>query len=32
MAVASVGVKLVIEYKCLGMLEAVGEVFPEVKY
>ena len=26
------GVKLVIGDKCLGMLEAVGEVFPEAKY
>lgn len=26
------GVKLVVGDKCLGMLEAVGEVFPEVKY
>ena len=26
------GVKLVVEDKCLGMLEAVGEVFPEAKY
>lgn len=26
------GVKLVIEDKCLGMLETVGEVFPEAKY
>ena len=26
------GVKLVVGDKCLGMLEAVGEVFPEAKY
>ena len=26
------GVKLIVGDKCLGMLEAVGEVFPEVKY
>lgn len=26
------GVKLIIGDKCLGMLEAVGEVFPEAKY
>lgn len=26
------GVRLVVDDKCLGMLEAVGEVFPEVKY
>ena len=26
------GVKLVVGDKCLGMLEAVGEVFPETKY
>ena len=26
------GVKLVVGVKCLGMLEAVGEVFPEAKY
>ena len=26
------GVKLIVGDKCLGMLEAVGEVFPEAKY
>ena len=26
------GVKLVVGDKCMGMLEAVGEVFPEAKY
>ena len=26
------GVKLVVSDKCLGMLETVGEVFPEAKY
>lgn len=26
------GVKLVVGDKCLGMLEAVGEVFPDAKY
>ena len=26
------GVKLIVGDKCLGMLEAVGEVFPDVKY
>ena len=26
------GVRLVVGDKCLGMLEAVGEVFPEAKY
>lgn len=26
------GVKLIVVNKCLGMLEAVGEVFPEAKY
>ena len=26
------GVKLVVGNKCLGMLEAMGEVFPEAKY
>ena len=26
------GVQLIVGDKCLGMLEAVGEVFPEVKY
>ena len=26
------GVKLIVGGKCLGMLEAVGEVFPEAKY
>ena len=26
------GVKLIIGDKCLGMLEAVGEVFPDAKY
>ena len=26
------GVKLIVGDKCLGMLEAVGEVFPETKY
>jgi transposase-like protein len=26
------GVKLVVGDKCLGILEAVGEVFPEAKY
>ena len=26
------GVKLIVGNKCLGMLEAVGEVFPEAKY
>lgn len=26
------GVKLVVGDKCLSMLEAVGEVFPEAKY
>ena len=26
------GVKLIVGDKCLGMLEAVGEVFPEEKY
>ena len=26
------GVKLVVDDKCLGMLDAVGEVFPEAKY
>lgn len=26
------GVKLIVEDKCPGMLEAVGEVFPEAKY
>lgn len=26
------GVKLIVGDKCLGMLEAVGEVFPDAKY
>jgi len=26
------GVKLIVGDKCLGMLEAVGEVYPEAKY
>ena len=26
------GVKLIVGDKCIGMLEAVGEVFPEAKY
>ena len=26
------GVKLIVGDKCLGMLEAVGEVFPKAKY
>ena len=26
------GVRLVIGDKCLGMLEAVGEIYPEAKY
>lgn len=26
------GVKLIVGDKCMGMLEAVGEVFPEAKY
>ena len=26
------GVKLIVGDKCMGMLEAVGEVFPDAKY
>ena len=26
------GVKLIVGDKCMGMLEAVGEVFPDIKY
>ena len=26
------GVKLIVGDKCIGMLEAVGEVFPDTKY
>lgn len=26
------GVKLIVDDKCMGMLEAVGEVFPDAKY
>ena len=26
------GVKLIVGDKCMGMLEAVGEVFPDTKY